>query len=179
MVGSPHALHPRRTMGLLLREYVRKIMPCGERCSWHLLEGPDRRRANLPPGGEAVPVHPLCRHPRASSLRKLSALFILNRSLKPFYMGTAFLGAKTGVGAVGWGRPEMGFRIMGTPGRGTVRWELEREAPTERRERKRDTAGACRPHKRLRTAMLAAPAHILSQTGLSASASTHAHVMLV
>jgi hypothetical protein len=56
--------------------------------------------------------------------------------------------------------------------RATSESDWEREAPAERRERKRDTAGACRPNKGLRTAVLATPAHVLSQTGLSASAST-------
>ena len=47
-----------------------------------------------------------------------------------------------------------------------------KKPPRKRRERKRDTAGACRPDKGLRTAMLATPAHILSQTILSRPAST-------
>ena len=71
-------------------------------------------------------------------MKRLSAQFILNRSLKTVYMKSAFLDAKTGVGAVGWRHPEMGLGLWTRPGRGTVRGELEREAPAERRERKRD-----------------------------------------
>jgi hypothetical protein len=86
------------------------------------------------------------------------------RALKPLYIESAFLDAKTRGDGVGWRHPEMGFGIMGAPGRRTVGRELEREAPAWRRERKRDSAGACKLHAGLRTAILAAPAHILSQT---------------